>query len=72
MLGDELAMGTLRFVLDITCSCSTNRPLESSWAANTVRVVCTPWNVLKEAPIPFGPETTIPELAYVIVAMAVA
>ena len=70
-LGDELAMGTLRLVLDISCSCSTNRPVESSWAANTVRVVCTPWEVVNAAPIPFGPETTIPELAYVIVAVPV-
>jgi hypothetical protein len=71
MLGIELAMGTLTVELDITGSASTNRPVESSRAANTVRLVCTPWKVLKAPPIPFGPETTNPELAYVIVAVLV-
>jgi hypothetical protein len=42
MLGDELAMGTVRFALAITCSSSTKRPEESSRAADTVRPVCTP------------------------------
>jgi hypothetical protein len=65
----ELAMDTMTVEPPATFSGSTNTPEESSRAAYTVRLVCTPWNVWKFPPIPFGPETTNPELAYVIVAV---